>query len=43
VAKAVKERRELDLAEARMLEDITDQAWTHLPNNYQWLKDWDYV
>ncbi len=43
VAKAVKERRELDLAEAKELKKIMDQTWARLPENYQWLKDWEYV
>jgi aryl-alcohol dehydrogenase-like predicted oxidoreductase len=42
-AKAVKERRELDLAEAWKLEKAMDQAWARLPKNYQWLKTWEYV
>ena len=42
-AKAVKERRELDLGEARALEEAMDEAWAHLPKNYQWLKHWEYV
>jgi len=43
MAEAVKERRELDKAEARELEAAMDEAWTKLPANYQWLKDWEYV
>lgn len=43
VARAVKERRELDLGEARELEKAMDGAWAHLPGNYQWLKQWEYV
>jgi aryl-alcohol dehydrogenase-like predicted oxidoreductase len=43
VAKAVKERRELDLAEAGGLQKAMDQAWANLPKNYQWLKNWEYV
>jgi aryl-alcohol dehydrogenase-like predicted oxidoreductase len=43
MAKAVRERRELDLAEARELEAAMDQAWAQLPANYQWLKNWEYV
>ncbi len=42
-AKAVQERRKLDLAEARDLQQAMDQAWANLPGNYQWLKDWEYV
>jgi predicted aldo/keto reductase-like oxidoreductase len=43
VAKAVKERRELDLAEAKELERVMEQTWARLPENYQWLKNWEYV
>jgi len=43
VAKAVKERRQLDLAEAKELEEAMDQAWARLPADYQWLKNWEYV
>lgn len=43
VAKAVKERRQLDLAEAEDLNRIMDQTWANLPPNYQWLKNWEYV
>ena len=43
VAKAVRERHELDVAEAKELEEAMDQAWAKLPADYQWLKDWEYV
>ena len=43
VAKAVKERREFDLAEAEELEKLMDQTLARLPGNYQWLKNWEYV
>lgn len=43
VAKAVKERRELDVAEAEELKAATDEMWAKLPIDYQWLKDWEYV
>jgi aryl-alcohol dehydrogenase-like predicted oxidoreductase len=43
VAKAVKERRELDVAEAGELRQLMDQTWARLPANYQWLKSWEYV
>ena len=43
VAKAIKERRQLDLAEAGGLQKAMDQAWANLPKNYQWLKNWEYV
>ncbi len=43
VAKAVKERRELDVAEKAELEEASQKMWANLPANYQWLKDWQYV
>ena len=43
VAKAVMERRKLDLAEAEELREAMDTAWARLPANYQWLKNWEYV
>ena len=43
VARAVKERRELDTKEKTELEQAMDSAWASLPKNYQWLKDWKYV
>ena len=43
MAKAVKERRQLDVTEAKELEAAMDQAWAKLPADYQWLKDWEYV
>jgi aryl-alcohol dehydrogenase-like predicted oxidoreductase len=41
--RAVKERRQFDLKERAQLERATEQAWAKLPQNYQWLKDWQYV
>ena len=43
VARAVKERRELDVAEAEELRQLMDQTWARLPANYRWLKNWEYV
>ena len=43
MAKAVKERRRLDEAEAKELAGAMDRAWAKLPANYQWLKNWEYV
>jgi len=43
VAKAVMERRQLDVKEAAELETASKQAWANLPANYQWLKNWEYV
>ncbi|MCL4201839.1 MAG: aldo/keto reductase [Pirellulaceae bacterium] len=42
-ARAVKERRQLDLAEQAELQQASQRAWACLPGNYQWLKDWEYV
>jgi aryl-alcohol dehydrogenase-like predicted oxidoreductase len=43
VVKAVKERRQFDLKEEAALGAASEQAWANLPQNYQWLKDWQYV
>jgi len=43
VAKAVKERRELDAKERAELEGARKEMWANLPRNYQWLKEWQYV
>jgi aryl-alcohol dehydrogenase-like predicted oxidoreductase len=43
VAAAVKERRQLDRAEKARLDQAMDEAWARLPEDYQWLKDWEYV
>jgi predicted aldo/keto reductase-like oxidoreductase len=43
VVKAIKQRRELDVAEAKELEQAMDEAWAKLPTHRQWLKDWEYV
>lgn len=43
VITAVKERRQFDLKEQAALEAASEQAWARLPQNYQWLKDWQYV
>ncbi|MFZ2147627.1 MAG: aldo/keto reductase [Sedimentisphaerales bacterium] len=43
VAKAVMERRQLDLQEKAELDKANKQALAKLPGNYQWLKDWEYV
>jgi aryl-alcohol dehydrogenase-like predicted oxidoreductase len=40
---ALKERRQLDAAEAKELEQAMDEAWAKLPADYQWLKNWEYV
>ena len=43
VAKAVTERRELDLKEQAELRDAAREMWANLPPHYQWLRDWEYV
>ncbi|MHC4617533.1 MAG: hypothetical protein ACYTEQ_07240 [Planctomycetota bacterium] len=43
MARAVKERRELDLAEAEQARNMMDEAWASLPSGYHWLRDWEYV
>jgi len=43
VAKAVMERRQLDLKESAELDNVNREAWAKLPGNYQWLKNWEYV
>jgi aryl-alcohol dehydrogenase-like predicted oxidoreductase len=43
VAKAVRERRQLDKDEKAHLDKAMDEAWAKLPDDYQWLKDWEYV
>ena len=43
VVRAIKERRQFDIKEAAELETATEQAWAKLPQNYQWLKNWQYV
>ncbi|UCD28152.1 MAG: aldo/keto reductase [Planctomycetota bacterium] len=43
-AKAVQERRKLELAETQRLQQTVDEMWANLPENYQWLKtEWEYV
>ena len=43
VARAVTERRQLDLKEKAQLETAAAEAWANLPQNYKWLKNWEYV
>jgi aryl-alcohol dehydrogenase-like predicted oxidoreductase len=42
-AKAVMERRKLDLKEQAELERASKQMWANLPPRYRWLKNWQYV
>ena len=43
MVKAINERRQLDVAETKQLEEAMEAAWAKLPADYQWLKDWEYV
>lgn len=42
-AAAVKERRRLDLADARRHAELTAEMWDNLPADYHWLRDWQWV
>lgn len=42
-AKAVLERRELDVQEKADLETINDTMMAKLPESYQWLRQWEFV
>jgi aryl-alcohol dehydrogenase-like predicted oxidoreductase len=43
VARAVRERRELDVKERAELKRKGDRLWAALPRHYAWLRDWEYV
>ena len=43
VANAIQEPEELAREEAQELSTAMDEAWARLPDNYQWLKNWEYV
>jgi len=43
VARAVKERRELDLHESAKLERAADEMMANLPPDYEWLRRWEWV
>jgi aryl-alcohol dehydrogenase-like predicted oxidoreductase len=43
VAKAVKERRELDVKEQAELQGVSRRMWANLPPKYEWLREWEYV
>lgn len=42
-AAAVRQRREFDLAEAEHFERITREMWHKLPQQYHWLRNWEWV
>ncbi len=41
--KEMKEKKELDKAEREELRQAMDRAWASLPEDYQWLKAWEWV
>ena len=43
VARAVMQRRKLDLHEQAEMKRVMERAYANLPDDYQWLKDWRYV
>ncbi len=43
VALAIKEPRALQPDEQAELSQVTDAMWSRLPDDYQWLKEWEYV
>jgi aryl-alcohol dehydrogenase-like predicted oxidoreductase len=43
VAKAVKERRELDEKEKAELDLAVERMWANLPADHQWLRDWEWA
>jgi predicted aldo/keto reductase-like oxidoreductase len=43
MALAVSERRELDAQEKAQLKQWGEQMWASLPEDYEWLRDWEYV
>ena len=40
---AVSECRELDAREKAQLKQLGQQMWASLPEDYGWLRDWEYV
>ena len=43
MVKAVRERRELDLHDKAELEKAANAMWARLPQDYGWLRKWEYV
>ena len=43
IARAVRERRELDRKEAAVLKHAVEEAHASLPPDYEWLRKWDWV
>jgi aryl-alcohol dehydrogenase-like predicted oxidoreductase len=42
-AAAVRERRRFDLVESQRHQEITREMWANLPQEYQWLRQWEWV
>jgi len=42
-AAAVQERRQFDVAEAERFDALVADMWTNLPENYRWLRHWEWV
>ena len=42
-ARSVTEHRAFDLGEARRHREAVDEMWANLPEDYQWLKEWQWV
>jgi aryl-alcohol dehydrogenase-like predicted oxidoreductase len=42
-ARAVQERRQFDLAESRQFDEMAAEMWTNLPQDYHWLRQWQWV
>jgi aryl-alcohol dehydrogenase-like predicted oxidoreductase len=42
-ARAVRERRQFDLAEQERFQQMTAEMWANLPGHYQWLNEWRWV
>ncbi|MGA2657496.1 MAG: aldo/keto reductase [Verrucomicrobiota bacterium] len=42
-AAAVKERRQFDVAETERFDALVAEMWAKLPENYQWLRHWEWV
>jgi aryl-alcohol dehydrogenase-like predicted oxidoreductase len=42
-ARAVKERRQFDMAEAARHRELAARMWRNLPPDYHWLRDWEWV
>jgi uncharacterized protein len=43
VAKAVMERRQLDVKDRAAIRSVNEQIMANLPGHYEWLRNWEYV